>query len=348
MKVKLIDCTLRDGGNFNNWLFSYKDVNKLVNKLDGVGLDIIEVGYRGGSGSNKAIKVGEAANCPKDFIKGLPITKHADLSVMVVPSACPIDSLKDLDVNLVKWVRVASYPHNIRKALPYVEFLKKKGFNVGLNLMAASYSTSTQIQEIAKLGHEIGTDVFYIADSFGALTPDGVAERINAIVEVVDCPVGFHGHNNLGLAFANTIEAIKHGASYIDTSLCGMARGAGNLPTEQFTSAMNKWGKSNYNVEDCIDIADYVLNYILKSPMKISKPEIVCGLNNIHYYYYDLVESICKENNLNILEISRKLGELLPDKVDILYVNEVMDQLKGLNDRRGIHENEKIKRTIRV
>lgn len=217
MKVQLIDCTFRDGGNFNNWLFTDNDINEVMENLDGAGIDIIEVGYRGGSGSNKAILVGQAAHCSKEFLERLPLTKQASLAVMVVPSSCPIKDLEDLDSKLVKWVRVASYPHNVKNALPYVEYLKSRGFNVGMNLMAASYSCTKDIQKIAKLGSEAGADVFYIADSFGALTPDDVSERIQSIVEVVSCPVGFHGHNNLGLAFVNTLEAIKSGASYIDT-----------------------------------------------------------------------------------------------------------------------------------
>jgi 4-hydroxy 2-oxovalerate aldolase len=350
MKVQLIDCTLRDGGNFNNWLFTERDTNEVVEKLDDAGLDIIEVGYRGGSGSNKAKKVGQAAHCSRGFLERLPLTQQASLAVMVVPSSCPIKDLEELDSSLVKWVRVASYPHNVKEALPYVEYLKKKGFQVGLNLMAASYSSSKYIQKIAKLGNVAGADVIYIADSFGALTPDDVAERIQAIVEIVSCPVGFHGHNNLGLAFVNTLEAIKSGASYIDTSLCGMARGAGNLPTEQFVSAMNRWGKfkSKYKVEPIIQAADYVLHSILQTPMKISTPEIVCGLSNIHYYYYELVYSKCKENNLNPLEISIKLGELFPHKVDSLYVNEVINQLLEFNDGRVINENKEITRASRV
>lgn len=336
MRIRLIDCTLRDGGNLNNWFFSDEDVHKIIRNLDQGGVDLIEVGYRGGSGSNKAKRVGKPAHCSQDFLEQLPTVKQASLAVMVVPSVCSIEDLNDLDNNLVPWVRVAVYPHNIETALPYVDYLKTKGFQVCMNLMAASYVSNQEIKSIAKKAEAVGADVFYIADSFGALTPDDVRERVCDMVESVSCPIGFHGHNNLGLAFANVLEAIKSGASFIDTSLCGMARGAGNLPTEQFVSVMNSWNRfeMKYELEPILQVAEYVLHSILQSPMKISTPEIVCGLSNLHYYYYDLVVAKSKEKNLNSLEVCKMLGKSFPHRVDITYVDEVINQLLEVKDRR--------------
>jgi len=332
MKVQLIDCTLRDGWNFNNWFFTEKDIHEVVQNLDRAGVDIIEVGYRGGSGSNRSARVGKAAQCSREFLEQLPVTRQASLAVMVVPSACSIDTLGDLDNKLVRWVRVATYPHNAEEALPYVYYLKSRGFQVGMNLMAASYINGLKIRNIAKIAEDAGVDVFYIADSYGGMTPDDVRERILATVETVSCPVGFHGHNNLGLAFTNALEALKSGATYIDTSLCGMARGAGNLPTEQFVSAMNYWKRFeiHYQVEPVLQAAEYVLYSILQTPMKISTPEIVSGLSNLHYYYYDLVKAKCRENNLNLLEVGKKLGQTFPHKVDTFNIDKIIDQMMEL------------------
>ncbi|MFP7175749.1 beta/alpha barrel domain-containing protein [Priestia filamentosa] len=329
MKIYSLDCTLRDGGNFNNWFFSNEDIYHIITNLDQAGIDIIEIGYIGGSGSNKAKSVGSVANCSPEFLNKLPQTKQAELALMVVPSVCELSKLHDIDPQLVPWIRVASYPQSVENALPYVEYLKNRGFQVSFNLMAASYVNHKEIVEIAKESHSAGADVFYMADSYGALNPDDVGKRIRSIVNEVHCQVGFHGHNNLGLAFPNALEALNSGASFIDTSLCGMARGAGNLPTEQFISTMNHWNKYDmkHKIDPLLKAAEYVLHSIIKSPLKISKPEIICGLSNIHYYFYDLIASKCKENNLNLLEVSQLLGKTLPEKVDHSYIDSVINQI---------------------
>ncbi|MNJ36660.1 4-hydroxy-2-oxovalerate aldolase [compost metagenome] len=165
------------------------------------------------------------------------------------------------------------------------------------------------------------------------MTPTSVDEYITAIKESIDCSVGFHGHNNLGLAFSNAIQAIRSGAEYIDTSLCGMARGAGNLPTEQFISALTHWGEfhTDFSVKPTIETAEYVLNHVLDKPMKISTPEIICGISNIHYYYYDkIVNSDINIHPIPTLEIAKTLGKLRPPKVDASYLNHAIELIGGI------------------
>ncbi|MEC0599868.1 aldolase [Bacillus spizizenii] len=329
MKMQLIDCTLRDGGNFNNWFFSAEDINQIILHLDKANVNIIEIGYIGGSGSNKEKSVGSLANCTPELLEQLPKTIHSHLAAMVVPSVCELHLLDNLNPQLIPWIRVASYPHNAEDALPYIEYLKNRGFHVSFNVMAASYIEEKDMAELAKKSHVFGADVFYMADSFGNLTPDGVRKRVAAAFDQADCPVGFHGHNNLGLAFTNALEAMDAGATFIDTSLCGMARGAGNLPTEQFVSAIHHWDKFGdipYKLHPILSAAEYVLSSILSSPMKISTPEIISGISNIHYYFYDLVISKCREVNLDPLQVSTLLGQTLPKRVDMSYIESVIDQ----------------------
>jgi 4-hydroxy 2-oxovalerate aldolase len=326
VSISLIDCTLRDGGNLNNWHFSDQAVQRIIEGLESARVDYIEVGYRGGSSSNKAEHTGETAYCTQQFLESLPQTLHSRIAVMVVPSVCQLEQLDDLDPKLAAMVRLAAYPHDVDAVYPYISFLKERGFLVGMNLMAANYVEAEKIAEIAKKADERGADVFYIADSFGSMTPSSVGERIRAVGEVVGCCVGFHGHNNLGLAFANALEAIRSGATYIDTALCGMARGAGNLPTEQFVSALMHWGQfgTQYRVQPVLDVAEYVLTSLLRYPMRISSPEITCGLSDLHYYYYDLLIEYCKNLPLDVLEVGQALGKMHPSKVDISYIDQTI------------------------
>ncbi|MBJ6363215.1 aldolase [Paenibacillus sp. GCM10012307] len=343
MSIHLIDCTLRDGGNLNNWNFSDQAIQKIIEGLDGCRADYIEVGYVGGSSSNKSSFQGKTSDCTINFLKQLPKTIHSKIAVMVVPSVCQLDQLMDLGTGTVSMIRLASYPHNAEDVYPYIASLKNRGFQVSMNLMAASYVDSQEAAKIAQKATLCGADVFYLADSFGSMTPTCIDEYITVIKNSSHCAVGFHGHNNLGLAFANALQAIRSGATYIDTSFCGMARGAGNLPTEQFVSALSHWGHfgTNYVVQPAIETADYVLNHVLDQPMKISTPEIICGISNIHYYFYDkIIQSVQEIPSVHPLEISRELGKLRPPKVDVSYINKAIEHIGGI-----WNENENTERT---
>ncbi|WP_211749308.1 aldolase [Paenibacillus sp. Marseille-Q4541] len=343
MSIQLIDCTLRDGGNLNNWNFSDQAIQKIVEGLDDTRADYIEVGYLGGSSSNKSKLVGKNSDCTQDFLEQLPKTLHSKIAIMVVPTVCRIEQLLDLDVDTVSLVRVASYPQNVEDVYPYISTLKNRGFQVAMNLMAASYVEPSKTAQIAKEATRHGADIFYLADSFGTMTPTSVDEYVTALKESTPIEVGFHGHNNLGLAFSNALQAIRSGATYIDTSFCGMARGAGNLPTEQFVCALTHWGEfgTDFIVKPAIDTAEYVLNSVLEKPMRISSPEIICGISNIHYYYYDkILNSNMDIEPIPALEIAQILGKLRPPKVDVSYLNEAIELIGGISN-----ESTKTKRT---
>lgn len=334
MRIKLIDCTLRDGGNLSNWHFSDQAVQSVIEGLDAAHVDYIEVGYRGGSGSNKAAHMGEAAYCSQEYLERISCTQHSKLAVMAVPSVCSLEQLDELDPELTAMVRLAAYPQDAAEVYSYISNLKERGFLVSMNLMAASYVEPDTIAEIAQKADERGVDVFYIADSFGSMTPVSAGERIRVLTQSVGCSIGFHGHNNLGLAFVNTLEAIRAGATYIDTALCGMARGAGNLPTEQFISAAMHWGQygTDYVVQPVLGAAEYVLNHILQHPMKISSAEIICGLSDIHYYYYEQMVEACQNKSIDMLEIGKVLGAMRQPKVDASSIHKAISILEGTNN----------------
>ncbi|HDR9880360.1 aldolase [Burkholderia cenocepacia] len=285
--MRLIDCTLRDGGNLNNWKFSDSDISRLVGHLDAAGVDLIEVGYRGGSGSKRDTDSGKTANVPATLLNSLPRLTRAELAVMAIPKVCSPALLDDLVDTPVQWVRVAVYPQDAKLAYSFVSHLKRRGHHVGVNLMAATYATPAETIDIAKNAESAGADMFYIADSFGAMSPQQVDAYIRRLVDAVDIEIGFHGHNNLGLAFVNAFAARNAGATCLDTSLCGMARGAGNLVTEQVIASAG-WLLDDraVNLQDALCAAELVYKNYMAEAMPVRRREIECGLGNIHYYSY--------------------------------------------------------------
>lgn len=333
MRLTIVDCTLRDGGNYNSWAFPEAQVLRIVRALDAAHVDIVEVGYRGGSGSNKAVDVGVTAQCPADFLNRLPSLAHSQIAVQVVPTVCPLELLDDLADTPTQFVRVATYPHNFASALPALERLKQIGLDTSLNLMSASYIEPKDAAAMARRAEAAGADAFYMADSFGALTPDVVERLVTSVREATTLPIGYHGHNNLGLAFANALAAIRCGATWLDTSLCGLARGAGNLPTEQLVGAAQRWSllEVDAQLKPTIAAAELVFAEILREPMRIAEAEIECGVFNLHYYFHRMVCERASAAGVDRQYVLAVLERLCPPSVDVSYVDKAIDELRVLD-----------------
>ncbi|ANP53482.1 4-hydroxy 2-oxovalerate aldolase [Streptomyces griseochromogenes] len=317
MKPVLLDCTLRDGGNQNDWQFTPEDVRTIVSTLDAARIDVIEVGYRGGSGSRSSATAGPSAHCTPEYLAALPDVHHAELAVMAVPTVCPVDALEDLPDSPVSMVRIAAYPWNMAGVPEYVRAVRRLGLKVGVNLMAVSYTTPGQLAEIADLVRGELPDVFYIADSFGGLTPDDVRQRMSLLTERLPIPVGVHAHNNLGLAAANALAALDAGAGWLDASLCAMARGAGNLATEQAAAFLTAWPRyeTHAHLPTVCEASEYVAERVLPRPMTVRRAEIAAGINDHHFYFQDRIDKISAQFGLDPWEVGRRLGAKQPHKV---------------------------------
>ncbi|WP_219687266.1 hypothetical protein [Streptomyces anatolicus] len=331
MKPVLLDCTLRDGGNQNDWQFTPTDVHTVVSTLDAARVDVIEVGYRGGSGSRGSSTAGPTAHCTPEFLAALPPTSHAELAVMVVPTVCPVEAMADLPDSPISMVRVAAYPWNIDGVPEYVRAARSLGLRTTVNLMAVSYADLDQLAEIAAKVRSELPDVMYVADSFGSLTPDGVRERVEFLAGRLDCPIGIHAHNNLGLATANALAAMDAGATWLDASLCAMARGAGNLATEQAAAFLTAWSayETHTDLPAVCEAAEYVAEQVLPRPMTVRRAEIASGINDHHYYYQDRLEKAAARYGLDPWEVGRRIGLARPRKVLDDVTETVCQEMSG-------------------
>ncbi|GHC73301.1 4-hydroxy-2-oxovalerate aldolase [Nocardiopsis terrae] len=329
LKPTLLDCTLRDGGNQNDWRFTAADVQTIVSTLDSAEVDVIEVGYRGGSGSRHSPTAGASAHCSPEYLAALPVTKHAELAVMVVPSVCPVLAMEDLPDSPVSMVRLAAYPWNMGQIPAYMNAVRSMGLRVSVNLMAVSYVDVPRLREIARELASTPPDVMYVADSFGALNPDSLRERVDVLLHELDIPVGVHTHNNLGLAAANALAALDTGATWLDASLCAMARGAGNLATEQAAAILSSWPRYATDVlpEQVCEASEYVAERVLPRPMAVRRVEIAAGLNDHHFYYQDRVDRISAAHGLDPWRVGRALGAIRPRKVTDEVVERVCQNM---------------------
>ena len=278
-KFKLLDCTLRDGGYYTNWDFPQKVIENYIQAMDILPIDYIELGYR-----NIASKdyFGEFYFSPINTLNN--IIKLTNKSLVLILNE------KDLKVNQIKFllepcigkidmIRLAVDPDKIDNAILKSKFIKTMGFNVALNIMYLSKWVN-DLNFLKKLNKiEMYTDYLYLVDSYGAVFPSELCVLIKKIKEISKVKLGFHGHNNLELALANTIKAIEEGVEIVDSTIMGMGRGSGNLKTELLLSILSKDHEINFNLltKTLEDFQE------LKSKHKwgTNLPYMIAGINGI-------------------------------------------------------------------
>ena len=235
-KIKVLDCTIRDGGLINNHDFDLRFVRAVYKALSAAGVDYMEIGYKNSKRLFLPKEFGPWKFCDDDVIRevidGIP--SQTKISVMVDVDRVDIDDVVPRAESPVQMIRVASYVKDIDKAIHLVNHFAEKGYETTVNIMAISRALDNELSEcLHQLENECRANVVYIVDSFGALyqeTTEFLIKKAKSILKTKE--VGMHGHNNQQLAFCNTIEAIIHDANFVDGTVYGLGRAAGNCPLE--------------------------------------------------------------------------------------------------------------------
>jgi len=233
--MKLLDCTLRDGGYYTKWDFNKELVDSYINCIDKLPIEYIEIGYRSLEANEY---LGEYFYLTLTTIKNVKSKTSKKLAIMLNAKDCNnienIDNLLSDLVNTITLVRIAIDPKNINHGIKLAKKIKHLGFEVALNVMYISkikdndnfFAYLEDIEDII--------DYLNLVDSYGSIYPNQLNKLITKIKDITSVNLGFHGHNNLELAFVNALEAINNGCVIVDSTVFGMGRGAGNLKTELF------------------------------------------------------------------------------------------------------------------
>ncbi|MDY6912671.1 MAG: aldolase catalytic domain-containing protein [Chloroflexota bacterium] len=235
-KIKVLDCTIRDGGLINKHDFDRRFVREVYKAAAKAGLDYIEIGYKNSREFFSPDEYGAWKFCDDDEIWRVidGIESHTKISVMVDVGRVNLDDVKPAAESPVDMIRVASYVKDIDKAIFMTNHFADKGYETTINIMAISRDKGSELTEaLHQINAESKALVVYIVDSFGSLYQESVEELVIRFKEILkNKEVGFHGHNPQQLAFGNTIEAIIHDANYLDATVFGIGRGSGNCPLE--------------------------------------------------------------------------------------------------------------------
>jgi len=254
--VTILDCTFRDGGYYNNWDFDPQLVRKYLIAMSGSGVDVVEIGFRSRSSN---VFMGAFSYSTDDYLTYLNIPENLNIAVMVNASELlsqPDGGLSaveeyfcDAALSPVSIVRIAIHSREIEKIKPIIIRLSSLGYKLTLNLMQVDLLTDAELAEASRELDSWGKiDVLYFADSLGNLAPESTDKIVNILKSTWNGEIGFHAHDNKGQALINCMTAVDAGVTWVDATIRGMGRGAGNVRIESLILELEHRELGFYNI----------------------------------------------------------------------------------------------------
>jgi len=335
-EIKILDCTLRDGGYYNNWDFSKELIDEYLQAMSAAKIEYVELGFRF---LKKDIYLGPCAYTTSSFLETLNIPKGIKIGFMINAKDLISNNLSKTMINKyffemskkskVSFIRFACHLNEIEKIIPLCNELNKKKIFTVINLMQISEINNLEIESIAKRLASSKLDVFYFADSLGNLEPDNIKHLAYLIKKNWKKDIGFHAHDNMGRALINGVSAFNNGIKWIDTTVTGMGRGAGNIKTELALLQFSKNHKKKYDISLLLKLIDEKFEplknkykwganpyYYLAGQHKIHPTFIQSMLNDLKLEPGEMLLAIDnlkkgqgKSFNKNLIEFGKKLYE---------------------------------------
>ena len=280
-----MDCTIRDGGLINEHLFEDKFVRAVYQAISAAGVDYIELGYRASKKYFSADKFGKAKFCEEDFLRKVieGVESNTKISTMVDIGRVEPEDIPLKKDSVVTLMRVACYVKDIDKAIALVKHCADKGYETTVNIMAISTALMPDLEEGLSQLAECPLKAVYIVDSYGALFSEQIHYLVQQYAKYLKpkgIEVGIHCHNNQQLGFANTIEAIRKGANFMDATIYGIGRAAGNCPLELLLAFLKN---PKFKLDPILDIIEKeFLPLREKIEWGYMIPDMITGILNQH------------------------------------------------------------------
>ena len=234
-EIKVMDCTVRDGGLMNNWQFSDEFVSAVYQACLKAGIDYMEIGYKSSESAFSRDEVGPWKFCDDKDLRRIVGANKTSLKLSAMADIGRIDQedIPPAKDSVLDMIRVACYIHQVDKAISLAEHCIDKGYEVCINLMAVSKVNEMALDEALQDIAKTRVPIVYIVDSFGSMYNENIEHLVRKYKKALpEKALGIHAHNNMQLAMANTITAIIENCNMLDATLLGMGRGAGNCPME--------------------------------------------------------------------------------------------------------------------
>lgn len=308
-RIYLVDTTLRDGSHSVSHQYTKEKTRSIAKGLNDSGIDFIEISHGDGlSGSSQNYGWGlftdrERLEAARDVIT------RSNLTVLLLPGIGTVEDLKMAKSCGANTVRVATHITEADVGEQHIRIAKELGMTAVGFLMMAHMASAEKLVEQAKLFESYGADIVYVADSAGTMLPNQVKERVAAVKQAVSVPVGFHAHNNFGLAIGNDLSAIEAGATYLDGTLRGLGAGAGNAPIEELAAVLDKAGYDigNTDIYELMDVAEAEMKDIVKDS-NITTSSLMIGYAGVYSSFLIHTRRAAERFGLNPRDILVELG----------------------------------------
>jgi 4-hydroxy 2-oxovalerate aldolase len=327
----VLDCTLRDGGYINNWRFNTNFIEKYIEIMNKSTVDIVEIGFLNKSNNYKGVPTGIMRTIDEEYLK---LYENSRFKI------CALADYADINMDLLKkgikidLIRIAFHKKDMINALKTCKEIQDLGYNISINAMAVTNYTDEELNILIDLVNENQFFLLYIADSYGSLNQKDLERYLNLFnKKLTKTSVGIHLHNNMNNAFSNYEYASKlifEKDIYIDTTLFGMGRGAGNLQTELVLHHRQE------NIKVLMDIFEFI-NIYIKEYYNLNKNNwgydldfLISGIFKIHPNYIDKFREI----NISFNNLVFLINIILEDKKENYYDNEYINNLIKKNNNR--------------
>lgn len=327
-KIKILDTTLRDGSYAINFSFTSADTSVLCKNLEDAGFEYIEIGH--GSGLNASnLGYGKTAQTDEEYMIAAEesITK-AKYGMFCIPGIARLEDLDLASQHNMGFIRIGTDVTKVEKSEDFIKKAKKHGMLVAANYMKSYALPPEKFAEKVKLSEKFGADVVYIVDSAGGMFSENVIEYFKAIRKVSNIPIGFHGHDNLGLAVSNSLTAAEIGIEFIDSSLQGLGRSSGNTCTEMLILALKKKGfETGMNFHKVLDIGQKYVQPLMNVKGKMPL-DIILGYADFHSSYMHHIMKYSAKYNVEPINLIIEYSKVNKVDMDIMELEKIAQKLK--------------------
>ncbi|WP_404442980.1 4-hydroxy-2-oxovalerate aldolase [Sutcliffiella horikoshii] len=308
--VWITEVALRDGSHAISHQFTVDQVKNVAKALDDADVPVIEVSHGDGLGGS-SLQYGLSRTNEMDLISAAAdVVTKAKIAVLLLPGIGTVQHLKEAANRGAKIARIATHVTEADVSKQHISFAKELGLEAVGFLMMSHMAPTEKLLEQASLMESYGADVVYVVDSAGALLPHQVKERVRCLRNSLDIPIGFHAHNNLSLAVANSLVAIEQGATRIDGSIRCLGAGAGNTQTEVLVSVLDRLNiQTGIDVYKMMDVAEEIVAPILQKPQEITREGLLLGYAGVYSSFLVHANKAAKQFQVDAKDILIELGK---------------------------------------
>lgn len=345
-KIRLLDCTLRDGGYVNDWKFGNDNIISIFERLVDANVDIIEIGFLDDRRPFDIDRTIMPDTKSVNKIYGELDKKNTEIVGMIDYGTCDISNIEPCSESYLDGIRVIFKKHLMYEAMDYCAKLKRLGYKVYSQLVSITSYTDEELVEISKLINQVKPYAVSMVDTYGLLHPDELLHYYGILDKEVDetVSIGFHAHNNFQLAYANALTFLSEKRNHeivVDGTLYGMGKSAGNAPIELLAMRLNEKYKKTYSINSMLEsINESILDFYSKSPWGYKAFFYLCALNKCHPNYLSL---FMDKYDLSMSKINDLLATIEPEEKKLLFDKMLAEQIyeKYVNQDNSDTESKK-------